>query len=137
MTLMPRHFRHRLALLFGVLALIIGLPSTFLITQVYHDRLIADRGQTIQDLSRAVAAVVGENLRERLREIELLAHSSLFRRQPLGSAEIGDSLTRAQATYPSYSWIGLADVEGRVRNATGNLLLGAEVTQRPWFQGGG
>jgi diguanylate cyclase (GGDEF)-like protein len=136
MILLPRHFRHRLALLFGTLALLVGLPSTLYINQVYHERLIADRGQSLHDLANAVAAVVGENLQERQREISLLAQTPLFREQPLDAPAIRDSLGRLQASYASYSWIGLADTAGRVRNATGDLLVGAEVNQRPWFQRG-
>ena len=136
MTLLPRHFRHRLALLFGTLALLVGLPSTLYTNQVYHERLIADRGQSLHDLAQAVAAVVGENLQERQREISLLAQTPLFREQPLDAPAIRDSLGRLQASYATYSWIGLADTAGRVRNATGDLLVGAEVNQRPWFQRG-
>ncbi len=45
----PRHFRHQLALGFGLLALVIGLPSTFFVTQVYQDQLIKDRGLALRD----------------------------------------------------------------------------------------
>jgi len=136
MMAIPRHFRHRLALLFGTLALVIGLPSSLVVNQVYHDKLIADRGQSLHDLAQALAAVVGENLQERQREIGLLAQTSLYREQPLDTPAIRDSLMRLQASVPYYSWIGLADTAGRVRNATGDLLVGADVTQRPWFQRG-
>ena len=130
----PRLFRHQLALGFGLLALVIGLPSTFVVTQVYQDELIKDRGLALRDLAQAAAAVVGANLRERQREIELLAQSPLYREAPLDSPAIHDSLARVQRAYTSYSWIGLADPQGQVRNATGDLLLGADVSQRPWFQ---
>ena len=45
----PRHFRHQLALGFGLLALVIGLPSTFVVTHVYQDELIKDRGLALRD----------------------------------------------------------------------------------------
>ena len=132
----PRLFRHQLALGFGLLALVIGLPSTFVVTQVYQDELIKDRGLDLRDLAQAAAAVVGADLQERQREIELLAQIPLYREAPLDSPEIHDSLARIHSAYTSYSWIGLADAQGQVRNATGDLLLGADVSQRPWFQQG-
>ncbi|HPB76989.1 MAG TPA: cache domain-containing protein, partial [Chromatiaceae bacterium] len=121
---------------FGILGLIIGLPSTFFITQVYQDELIKDRGLALRDLAQAAAAVVGADLQERQREITLLAQSPLYREAPLDSPAIHDSLTRVQRAYTRYSWIGLADAQGQVRNATGDLLLGADVSRRPWFQQG-
>ena len=136
MTLIPQRFRIRLALLFGGLALLIGLPTTLFITQIYNNRLIVDRGEALHDLADAAAAVVGENLRERLREIQLLAQSPLFQRAELDSPELRTSLEQVQAAYRLYSWIGLAEPAGRVRAATGGLLQGADVTQRPWFQQG-
>ena len=132
----PRIFRHQLALGFGLLALVIGLPSTFVVTQVYQDELIKDRGLALRDLAQAAAAVVGADLQERQREITLLAQMPLYRDAPLDSPAIHDSLTRVQRAYTRYSWIGLADAQGQVRNATGDLLLGADVSRRPWFQQG-
>ncbi len=34
------------------------------------------------------------------------------------------------------SWIGYADVNGRVLQASDNLLVGEDVSQRPWFRNG-
>ena len=46
------------------------------------------------------------------------------------------TITRTQALTQYSAWIGVADPSGIVRAATGNLLVGANVTQRPWFQEG-
>lgn len=37
---------------------------------------------------------------------------------------------------PHNLWIGAADLDGVVRAATGNLLRGQSVLQRPWFSAG-
>jgi len=134
MNLIPQRFRARLALLFGGLALIIGLPMVLSITRVYEDQLIADRGETLHDLASAAATLVGENLRERLREITHLARSPLFQHADLDSPALRASLEEVQSAYRLYSWIGLADPAGQVRAATGGLLVGVDVSQRPWFQ---
>ncbi len=34
------------------------------------------------------------------------------------------------------SWVGLADTAGNVRYASGNMLVGQDVSSRPWFRGG-
>ena len=43
---------------------------------------------------------------------------------------------RSQAMQPTNVWIGVADAQGVVRNATNGLLVGQSVAQRPWFQHG-
>ncbi|MGY4403602.1 hypothetical protein [Bradyrhizobium sp. USDA 3315] len=35
-----------------------------------------------------------------------------------------------------YSWLGIADLEGRVLAARDGMLEGASVAQRPWFRRG-
>ncbi len=136
MTFLPDSFRNRLALLFVGLALLVGLPTYLYLNHIYAAQLLRDRGQSLRDLASAVAAVLGENLRERQREIELLAQSPLYRRAPLDSSDFRSSLERVQETYPQYSWIGLADAQGTVRAATGGMLVGQSVVKRPWFING-
>ena len=70
------------------------------------------------------------------REVELLSRTPLFRQAPLDSVEFQPSLERLQKSYPAYSWIGLSDVDGVVRASTAGLLMGADVSQRPWYTGG-
>lgn len=131
--MLPDSFRSRLALLFGGLALLIGGPVYFYIEHVLSEQLVVERGKAIHSLATSVAAVLAENLRERQREIDLLAQSPLYRRSDLSSQDLTRSLERLQAYFPRYSWLGVADADGTVRAATGNLLVGVSVKQRPWF----
>lgn len=136
MKLMPASFRTRLMLLCGGLGLLIGLPAYLYINHVYAQRLLDDRGEALHEQAVAVAAVIAENLNERRREVELLSRTPLFRHAPLDSVEFQPSLERLQKSYPAYSWIGLTDVDGVVRASTAGLLMGADVSQRPWYTGG-
>lgn len=136
MTLMPGSFRNRLALLCGGLALIVGLPAYLYINHVYAEQLLNERGHAIHELATAMSAVLAESLNERRREIELLSDTRLFRREPLDDSAFRGSLERLQKSYPQYSWIGVADLDGLVQAATHDLLLGQNVAQRPWFAGG-
>ena len=134
--LLPTSFRSRLALLFGLLSVLVGLPTYLYISSVHQAQLIHDRSDGLQTLATSAATVFAENLVERRREIELLSRTPLYRNAPLDSAEFQASLERLQASYPHYSWLGLADAEGRVRAASSSHLLGVDVAQRPWFSGG-
>lgn len=128
--------KHLVVLGFGLLTLGVWLPIYLYINHVYAARLVTERGAAIHDLAAAVASVVAENLRERQREIYLLSQTPLFRRAALDDPELQANLERVKKSYPHYSWIGVADLDGVVRSATGNMLRGADVRMRPWFISG-
>lgn len=134
--LLPRTFRNRMTLLFGLLSLLVGIPTYFYVSSVYRDQLITDRYDGLQALATSAATVIAENLVERRREIDLLARTPLFRQAPLNSPELRASLERLKQSYPHYSWIGFADKDGMVRAATAGHLTGQDVGKRPWFQHG-
>lgn len=129
-------FKNRLTYVLGVLALALAVPSYVYVDRVYSRQLVDDRSQALQDLANATARTLAENLRERRREIDLLAQTPLFRNADFADVELRASVERLQASYPYYSWIGFADTRGTVRAATQNLLLGADVSKRPWFSAG-
>lgn len=133
----PPVFRIRMALLFGLLAGLVGLPTYLYVSGIHREQLIADRQDKLQTIVVAAAAVLGENLVERRREIELLSQSVAFSEGAIDSPEIVASLERLKLSYRHYSWIGFASREGRVLAATSGHLLGADVSQRPWFKEGG
>ncbi len=136
MKFLPTSFKNRLALLLGGLALLFGLPAAFYAHHVYNAQLVIDRSEALRHLATSAATVLSENLHERQREVSLLAQSSLFQRAALDSPDLTQTLERIQQSYPQYSWMGLADTTGTVRASTGQLLLGVNVSQRPWFSAG-
>lgn len=88
----------------------------------------------ISYLADTAAIIISENLRERSREVQLLAQSTLYSGASPDKAQLSAGLMRMQETYPYYSWIGLTDMNGVVQVATNGLLEGQSVAQRPWFQ---
>lgn len=134
MKWLPDKVQNLISVVFLILIAVLGLPTYLYVNGAHTKQLVADKGQALHDLARAAAAVISENLRERSREVELLTQAPLYVRADLGDTDIKASLARLQKSYPHYSWIGVVDLEGQVRAATGNLLVGQNVVQRPWFQ---
>ncbi|WP_425053659.1 HAMP domain-containing protein [Psychromarinibacter sp. S121] len=50
--------------------------------------------------------------------------------------DIGDLLEGVRGDGDRISWVGYADVDGIVLDASDDLLVGADVSQRPWFRNG-
>lgn len=128
--------KHLLVLLFGGITLLAAVPTYWYVDHIYAAQLIQDRGDSLHGLAKTTASVLAANLHERQREIFLLAQSNLFRSANLNDSEFQAVLDRAQASFPQYSWMGLADTEGTVRASTGGILLGQSVRARPWFTQG-
>lgn len=132
-ALVPTSFRERMALLFGFLSMLVGLPTYLYVSAVHRGQLLHDQHAALNALATSAATVIAENMVERRREIELLAKAPLYRNAPLDSPEFQASLERLQHSYPYYSWIGLATPDGQVRAATSGHLVGQSVAKRPWF----
>ncbi|WP_295641603.1 diguanylate cyclase [uncultured Methylibium sp.] len=127
-------FRARVALMFGVLAIVaMGALSLGLGAMVAREQA-RDQGDALHTLGRGTAAALAEGLFERMREIELIAATAEGLRPSLDSAEWRPLLDRMQATRPQFAWIGVVDAGGRVQAATGGLLNGQDVSGRPWFK---
>lgn len=132
MRWVPSSFRNRLALLFVGVTLLVGVPFYLYLSHSYAGKILEDRGSAAHDLASSISVVLQQNMRERQRDIDLMSRGPLYRNAPFESPEFQASLERLQAD-SHYSWIGLADTQGVVRAATGAMLVGQDVSQRPWF----
>ena len=114
--------------LIAVLSVAAGLLGTFA-----GERLIR---QQLAALTRQMSDKLDRGMFERWREIGALSRldavRAIIRERPQDLRPILDGLQRS---LPEYAWIGLAAPDGTVLAATGGLLQGASVAQRPWFQG--
>ncbi|HWS05154.1 MAG TPA: histidine kinase [Burkholderiaceae bacterium] len=72
------------------------------------------------------------NLRNRLAIVQATA-AQIAASGDKGSDALRRHLDAVQLQFPEFAWLGVADVHGRVMTATGGLLGGESVAQRPWF----
>lgn len=127
--------RERLALTMGAFVLMTGLGVTFLMEQRLAHGLQQSARQRLNYEAKDIAQSIEADLNERRLEVARLAvvlggvdvvHSRSAQR-------IFDSLVER---VPAYAWIGLTNARGKVVAASGGLLRGANVTERPWYTSG-
>ncbi|MDD0814339.1 diguanylate cyclase [Curvibacter sp. HBC28] len=131
-----RSSRTRLTLLFGGASLLVALVLALYVDRLATQRIVQARGEALLTVSRPIADALAEGLRERERDVSLLARYPLLTAGPLDSLPVRAYLDDLKQSFPDYSWIGVTDVSGQVRSATGGLLQGESVRQRPWFSAG-
>jgi hypothetical protein len=87
----------------------------------------------LQATATSVAEQLGRDLQGQWQEVTRLA---AFAEQGDEKALLRQRLETIVATNGQYAWLGLADPAGMVVVATGGLLEGASVIERPWFKAG-
>ncbi len=130
----PGSFRGRLTLWFGGLSLATLLCVGLYVGHIATEELADFGGQTLHVSARSAADLLAAHLEEHDKEIRLLRRIPAFTRGDLRDPELGRALELRKQTYDQYAWIGIVDRDGRVLQATGGMLVGQQVGQRPWFQ---
>jgi len=129
--------RARLTLLFGGTAVATGLVVGLVADELLTRQLTDLSGQSLMNSSRPIALALAQGMQEREREIALLSHLPMLTQGAGYAPQLQAHLEQIRQSYPFYSWIGVTDTQGVVQVATGNLLQGQNVSQRPWFGAGG
>ena len=105
--------------------------SVHRITQQMTERMLA---WAIEGRSQAAVDAFQRDLAQDWRLLAAVA--AITPKQPDASLRPALDLAASVADQDETSWIGFAGVDGKVIAATGGVLEGVDVSQRPWFQAG-
>ena len=129
--------RRQISLLAGAIGLVIVGGTTIGSALLARGQATDMAQKTLLQVARSMADRLDQDMSERLREIRNVAAFEPLQPHWLeNTGSLRKVLETMQRTLPDYAWIGFADRDGRVRAATGSILEGASVTQRPWFKDG-
>jgi PAS domain S-box-containing protein len=131
-----RSIRARFGLAIAAIALIFSILTSLAVGQTASQQVTRYAGQDLADLAYQMSDRMDRGMFERYRDIQIAATIETIRDPHASVAEKRLLLEKLQSTYPAYSWIGIANYEGRVEVSTQGLLEGEDVSERPWFQGG-
>jgi signal transduction histidine kinase/ActR/RegA family two-component response regulator len=126
--------RQQMLLVFSVVMLVFtGLLALFVDHQITESAVQGRGQQTAQD-SAFFANLIDADIEGHLIDIRVRAqnfHNAGWHKDLRG---FQTTITRLQDAQSHYAWIGYADQNGQVVAATRNMLVGAQVGQRPWFR---
>ena len=125
--------RMQIALVFGTLVVGLSVLLSLGFGELLKHRIQRDAGNSLQVVAENAGKLLALGLMQRSLEAEVMASAEVVWSKGLDSAEAQHMLARSQAMQPTNVWIGVADAQGVVRNATNGLLVGQSVAQRPWF----
>jgi hypothetical protein len=112
------------------------LVGAAIVFKVEDDRMVgfqeASLRTAVETRARGVQTAFAASLYREWINLETLG-SSLAVSQP---EEVQDDLSTLVGSGRVVSWAGYAGNDGKVRVASNGLLVGADVSSRPWFQRG-
>ncbi|MDP4301860.1 putative bifunctional diguanylate cyclase/phosphodiesterase [Leptothrix discophora] len=130
-----RSVRARYSLVMALSGIVFGSLVTFSMEWRWERAARAAVRDTLHVTAHRIASTLVDDLENRHHEVSLLADLiSLSRLKDPDAIRVPfDRLKRRQ---PDYAWLGLTDAQGIVRAASGKMLEGRDVRERPWFIGG-
>lgn len=123
----------RVALGFGLLAAAMTALLSLVAGTMISSRLEQEQGENLRMSAVGIAALLSDGMAERLHDIELLAAAPQASERGLDAQRWTEVLRLLRRQNPSYAWIGVVGIDGRVRAATGDMLVGVDVGERDWF----
>ncbi|KOY01704.1 diguanylate cyclase [Pseudomonas nunensis] len=128
--------RSHLTLWFAGLSLLTLLSVGFYVGHIATGQMKQASGNALLSTAKSAAELLGAQLRERQLEVSLLSRAPLLKRGNLDDPDILTSMELRTQSRAEYAWMGVADADGRVRQAVNGLLVNQSVKERPWFQAG-
>lgn len=128
----------RQTIAFAILA--IGLASTLIVAGTVGEnlskRLEQQAGLALARHAALVAGTLDRGFYDRWRDLQVAAAidaEKLARGTDGNRRAVIDHIVASQ---PDYVWVGYAQRDGIVRAASGDMLVGVDVRERPWFAAG-
>lgn len=129
--------RHLAAAIGWSVLVVVALASLVAGNLAASEAELAARRATERLMSQFATQIqhaLGMNLRTRLSIVQATA-AQIAASSERGEDALRRHLAAVQAQFPEFVWLGVADMHGKVIAATGGILQGASVAQRPWFAG--
>ena len=126
----------QIAMIFGAIVLALIVTLSILLGELQATTLRNNAGHALQVVANNTQRIMAVGLQRRLVIVQRLAESEALWAHGLDSPGVRTALQQQQLVDANLAWIGVADLDGVVRASTGDLLLGANVTARPWFAAG-
>ncbi|MEQ1792945.1 MAG: response regulator [Nitrospira sp.] len=125
-------FTHRHQFMLISLITLITLIASVVGVTWLERRTVATSGETVSIMAAEVAAKLDLLMNERIGDVQFLAESLAMNGET--SAARSHILSSFHQAYPLYLWIGVADSEGRITEATTPQARRRDIRTTDWFQ---
>lgn len=125
----------QLGIAIGVLMALLIFLSALAVNFYATHRLQQRIGNDLAVRATIMQKALDHGMYERFRDIANLANMHfILNLEQASDRQLASLLDRMKLSYPLYSWIGIVKTDGTVKAATGDMLVGQDVSSRGWFQ---
>lgn len=121
---------------FGGMFLVTLLSVGLYVGRLATKQIEITAGESVHATALVAATLLAANLRERELEIALLSQALHFVRGDLAHPDVLQSIELRKKLRSEFAWMGVADTQGTVIQASSGMLQGMSVSKRPWFIAG-
>lgn len=125
--------RTQIALVFGGLVVVLTAALSVVLGEMLKQQIQLRAAESLHVVARNTAKMMADGLFDGSREVQVLAEAKALWENGLDSPAARQALARTHAVQPNSAWIGVADLQGKVRLAVNDVLLNQDVHERPWF----
>ncbi|MCG7376628.1 diguanylate cyclase [Paenibacillus sp. ACRSA] len=133
--MMSFKLRTVLTAIFATLSLLVSLTIGYIFSQKSFLAVETEIGHSLMGTASQASDKLDRFMWSRSGELDLLGRMAALENR-FEPAEIQMLLDQLQDSFPSYSWVGYMNPEGKVLAATDGILLGEDLSERPVYQEG-
>lgn len=130
----PFSLKMQLTVVFGALVVLASVAITWGLSEMLRERVRADAGRSLAFIASNAAQLFSAGLQKNADVVDTLVRRDALWADGLDSRSVKQTIEMLDATLSNAAWVGVADTSGQVRSATGDMLLGVSVLERPWFK---
>lgn len=120
----------------SVVSLLLTIAVSYVVGHDAVTRLEQEIGQSLALLADEMQDKLDRAMFERLQSLDNMAALGRILQKTEAPDSLRTSLERFQSAYSDYSWIGFADMDGKILSATGGEYEGHNVKNQLWFRRG-
>ncbi|MDX1633358.1 MAG: diguanylate cyclase [Marinobacter sp.] len=124
----------RLSLAFGGLTIALTALIVAYTSHVATEEVRERVGSNLQEVALQLRDKLELQLRERYFDMATAARMTTVLVETEQFQELTPILDQIKSNFDQYAWIGFVSPSGHVWAATGDMLVGKNVSERPWFQ---
>ncbi|MFC0445491.1 diguanylate cyclase [Pseudidiomarina halophila] len=123
---------------FGIYAgfgLLLSVIITTILTQAATRQIEQQVGSSLAHVAEQMTHQLEQGMFERLRDMQTAAELIEVPENARQEQRLERLIQALYSSYENYAWLGITSAEGEVLMSSNNVLEGADVSARPWFQG--
>ncbi|MDN7124828.1 GGDEF domain-containing protein [Pseudidiomarina sp. 1APP75-32.1] len=133
--LVPVNLKLRWFAIYAGFGLLLSLIITAVLTQVATRQIEEQVGTSLAHVAEQMAHQLEEGMFERLRDLQTAAKLIEVPETGAQQERLEQLIQALYSSYENYAWLGITSADGEVLISSNNVLEGADVSARPWFQG--